>query len=469
MGSWIATVKATDCATGAAIAGVQVDSPFGSTWTDAYGQASFQVITEVDWFLVRLRREGYVYREHAVQKSDGGTTTICMNPIPAPQQAAKPVDLTVVDGSAEYVTLRWTNPQAYTSVNVGWSRPGGPHHQLDDLPRNTTTATIRTSFTPGHEYDLKVQGRVAGANPPWSNWAVIRWRCPVPGATGLSWFQRNQEKLGDVFLAARPAAVSWGPNRIDVFHEVRGNTKLVGHTWWNGARFESEALDVGAPGDVYGFAAATRGPGWLDVFYNSNRQIWHLVHDGRRWHDAKSIGGPLLQAGTPLAAVSWGGDRLDVFYSGSNGQLCQRYHESGSWSGEIDLGGSVASRPTVASWGPRRLDVFFKGPDSALHQMWWAGHGWNAATLGGAIKRDVAAVSWGPNRLDVFTQGQANDRLFQRFHENGHWSGEIDLGEGPIVNLTGLTVASWAPARLDLFYSNISSPPSALWHHWYSG
>ena len=39
-----------------------------------------------------------------------------------------------------------------------------------------------------------------------------------------------------------------------------------------------------------------------------------------------------------------------------------------------------------------------------------------------------------------------------------------------VGTLTGLSVASWAPARLDMFYSSVQTDPIlGLWHHWIGG
>ena len=41
------------------------------------------------------------------------------------------------------------------------------------------------------------------------------------------------------------------------------------------------------------------------------------------------------------------------------------------WSQWEDLGGQLASAPTVSSWGAKRLDVFALGPDGAMWHNWF--------------------------------------------------------------------------------------------------
>jgi len=278
-----------------------------------------------------------------------------------------------------------------------------------------------------------------------------------------TWYEANQEQLGKAFLAAETASVSWGPNRIDLFHVENGKTTGLIHRWWDGGAWRSE--NIGASSKRTGLAAASQASDRLDVFYQLEGELWHIGWDGARWDEDKNLGGNLYKSHGP-AAVSWARNRLDVFYRGPDNQLVQRYQQNGRWSGEVKLGGLLAGKPTVASWSANRLDVFFRGDDKQLHQIWWDGQRWNNAELGGTLDGDPAAISWGKGRMDVFYRGPGK-QLIQRYYENGVWSGEVRLGEGP-MQLLGLSAASWAPRRLDLFHTGFD-PQSVVWHHWYQG
>ena len=87
------------------------------------------------------------------------------------------------------------------------------------------------------------------------------------------------------------------------------------------------------------------------------------------------------------------------------------------WSQWEDLGGVIASAPTVSSWGSKRLDVFCKGPDGALWHKWFNGHwsGWES--LDGGFQDYPSAVSWGGERIDVFVRGP-NNTLQHRYFKD---------------------------------------------------
>ncbi len=130
-------------------------------------------------------------------------------------------------------------------------------------------------------------------------------RPPVPGRGWSSW-----ESLGGILTSA-PAAVSWGPNRIDVF--VRGTDNALWHIWW----------------------------------------------DGNRWSSWESLGGMLTSS---PGVSSWQPNRLDVFVRGTDNALWHIWWDGNRWSSWESLGGSLTSGPAAVSWGPNRIDVFARGP-----------------------------------------------------------------------------------------------------------
>ena len=77
-------------------------------------------------------------------------------------------------------------------------------------------------------------------------------------------------------------------------------------------------------------------------------------------------------SGDPAAAVSWGADRVDVFYPGVSFHLMHKWWDGSSWSGEEDLGGLLSSGAGACSWATGRLDCFAEGTDSALYHKWYS-------------------------------------------------------------------------------------------------
>ena len=129
-------------------------------------------------------------------------------------------------------------------------------------------------------------------------------------------------------LTSDPAAVSWGPGRIDVF--ARGTDFQPHHKWYDG--------------------------GWSD------------------WESLEVMG---LGGGADVS--SWGSGRLDVFVRGSDNALWHRWYDGG-WSGWESLGGHLTSDPTAVSWGRGRVDIFGRFPDNGLSGIGGTGNVRRSAT-----------------------------------------------------------------------------------------
>ncbi|MBB5918290.1 hypothetical protein BJY24_007202 [Nocardia transvalensis] len=271
-------------------------------------------------------------------------------------------------------------------------------------------------------------------------------RLPAAGWNG--W-----ETLGGV-LTAKPSAVSWGPDRIDVV--ARGTDSAAHHRWWDGARWGGwESLGGGLQG---GPAICSWGSGRLDVFAAGyDRQLYHKWYQGG-WSGWAALGGVLS---SDPAAVSRGPDRIDVFARGMDSALWHLWWDGGHWAGWESLGGVLDSAPAVTSWSSDRLDVFVKGADSRLHRTWWNGSTWSEwENLGGYAAGDPGAVSWGPDRIDLFYPG-VDFRMSHRWWDGSTWQGEESLG-GQLGS--GVGVASWAPGRLDCFAGGTDS---VMFHKWF--
>ena len=85
------------------------------------------------------------------------------------------------------------------------------------------------------------------------------------------------EQLGANQFSSNPTAVSWGPNRIDVF--VRGTDNAVYTKAWNVSKWTDY---VGLGGAfMSGPAVASWGANRLDVFgRGTDNALWHKWWDG---------------------------------------------------------------------------------------------------------------------------------------------------------------------------------------------
>ncbi len=161
---------------------------------------------------------------------------------------------------------------------------------LGDPDVASPTAGSLNLFVRGLDSRLWQRWAVSG---PWSGWQQI--------STGT--------------IASDPAAVSWGPARVDVVARMPDNTP--GHWYWNGSTWSYDDL-----------------------------------------------GGEFL--GNPDIA-STGEQKLSVFVKGLDNNLWQkRFTPTGGWGPWEMIGGPIASGPGAVSWGPSRVDVFARLPNNTV-------------------------------------------------------------------------------------------------------
>jgi hypothetical protein len=278
-----------------------------------------------------------------------------------------------------------------------------------------------------------------------------------------------------------PAAVS-RPPRVDVFG-VTGGEGVGGamyHNWytdsedWAGWQSLGIAIPVGQ-GLTTGFftsppAAVSWGPNRLDVF--------GVAADQGMYHNWSADGTQFQENWTPLggsftsapAAVSWGPNRLDVFGVGDDYAM---YHtwwdgdlQSPHWADWQSLGGSFdnpvgTSPPAVVSRGLHLLDVFAVWEDNTIRYNGWdpsAWSGWSGwQSLKGSLTGAPAAVSWGPNRLDVFGVSANNSSMYHNSSNCVVQDGQLlfqadwDLLDGRFQFTSAPAAVSWGEGLLAVF------------------
>ena len=77
-------------------------------------------------------------------------------------------------------------------------------------------------------------------------------------------------------MLSEPAAVSWGPNHLDVFYE--GGDHTLWHRKWDGSRWLPEE---GLGGEMKSAPTVVAyAPNHIDVFYKGREDaLWHRVFD----------------------------------------------------------------------------------------------------------------------------------------------------------------------------------------------
>jgi hypothetical protein len=164
-----------------------------------------------------------------------------------------------------------------------------------------------------------------------------------PGGINNNW-ENIGGGLGGVRLEGPPAAVSWGAGRLDLFAagaDGRMYHKFFNGTWGPGG-INNNWEDVGGgPGvPLEGFPAAVSwGPGRLDIFaLGHDGRMYHKFFDGtwgpgginNNWEDIGGGPGVARQLGGFPTAVSWGPGRLDIFAAIANGGVGHKFFD-GTW------------------------------------------------------------------------------------------------------------------------------------------
>jgi hypothetical protein len=242
--------------------------------------------------------------------------------------------------------------------------------------------------------DGRVDARAFGPGGEWGAWA------PLPGPA----------------TASGPAAVSWGPDRMDVVARLPDGSVEHWGREGEGAGWGDENLGGLTTGEP---AIASWAPGRLDVFVRGSdgtldHSAWEATSGWSAW---EHLPGPPITSSP--AAVAWSTGRLDVVAALADGSVEHWAYQEGQWVTE-NLGGSAASAPAIASGSPNRLTVFVRGTDGELEQQTWdpigRWSGWSKVP-GVSVASGPTAVAWNPNRLDVVALDESGAVV------DWHWEG----------------------------------------------
>lgn len=254
--------------------------------------------------------------------------------------------------------------------------------------------------------------------------------------TGSSWQPsiKDWENLGGGLTETYAlAATTWGENRLDIFGigPDKDGHNAVWHKYWDGSSWNpsNNKLELLGGDFISEPAAVSWGPDRLDVFaIDRQHNLLHRHCDAGYWSEWEVLGENF--ASTPTA-TSWGQNRLDVFAlraSSTSVKLFHKYWDGYQWSDWEDMGGEIDSAVSVTSWTTNRIDILGKGPDSAYYYKYWNGHQWNPSVKdwypkNGSFTSAPSTVSWGENRLDIFGVGSDHNLGHQTWYGSGWYPG----------------------------------------------
>jgi N,N-dimethylformamidase len=201
------------------------------------------------------------------------------------------------------------------------------------------------------------------------------------GSSG-HWYDDWQDFGGG--FTGRPAAAGWGRNQLDLFavklvdghvyrRSYRGNPTPQWHNWTVDDNSKTVTSDVAA--------ASWEGTGvGVVALGTSNNLLYFYYRDGQYQgcNDFGSQGGGFI--GRPAINV-WGGNKMNLYARGNDGHLWTKHWDGRSWWDWKDLGGTVASSPTVASWGRDQFTVLAQSGFSMVSK-WFDGANWKPSDTG---------------------------------------------------------------------------------------
>jgi hypothetical protein len=280
------------------------------------------------------------------------------------------------------------------------------------------------SWSPGR-LDLFIQGTNPSGVNLWHKWFDGAWHD----------YEQGPPSDEGVRVTSQIAAVSWGPDRIDLF--ARSETASLIHKRYHPFFGWTDWEDLG--GCIIGAPTATSwGPYRLDVFVqncaSTGINMSHRWFDGV-WQPWEVVPAMNARIDGPPSAVSWGPHRLDIFARAENGELIHNWY-GGVWFGIDSQGGCIVGQPAVSSWRPGRLDVFVKscndtGPN--VSHKWYYNDAWHPWELnpmheGTRVTSMLGAVSWDVDRIDTFGRGEDGTLMHQWYYKG--WNRWESLGGG---------------------------------------
>ena len=211
-------------------------------------------------------------------------------------------------------------------------------------------------------------------------------------------------------------------------------------------------------------------------------QTWHQVSNN-----------PFVSVGSPVAATSWGVGRIDLFWWTPEGNLGHAWADNLAWT-DTETGNTPSKtylQPvggagtgtdlSAVSWGSNRLDIFYLNGSGHIGHHWYdgAGNGWGSPnrenfavrsnegtspSIGGLDSLSVASA--GVGNLEVFVTGEPTGLPHDVFRTqySGGWSltepghilsfSTVEHSESAAPDSVFTALRSNSGVRIDLYGSN---------------
>lgn len=163
-------------------------------------------------------------------------------------------------------------------------------------------------------------------------------------------------RLNDYTVATTPGISTWGPNRLDLFFKPTGPT-VVTHQSWSGGWGAVEGLGQlnGGTAPAYNIgppvvpAAVSWGPDRIDAFTidTGSTYMYHTAYTtAGGWENENHTVLVSGATGHPVA-TTWGPNTLNVFYRDLDGSLHQLEFNNNAWNDWILSAGTSPPTPPI--------------------------------------------------------------------------------------------------------------------------
>src|SRR5450631_3025718 len=258
--------------------------------------------------------------------------------------------------------------QAEYNVSGGWLiNPSNPADLGPDAapPGNSPAAT---SWAPGR-IDVVQDGANQGGCRLWHTWYDS-------GSWG--WWEDLSYLQGPVAVdCTYPAAVSsWGQGRLDIF-EINALTGGVGHLAYDSSLGGWQPMeDLGIPATwgtagghaTSGPAAVSWGPNRIDVVVRgADWNIYHAAYQDGYWYGWDNLGGDTTAGGATPTITAFQPNRLDIFEVGSNFHINHLIWDN-AWEPWTDMGITAPRSLSAVSNSAAYMFMFGRDSNNALWQ-----------------------------------------------------------------------------------------------------
>jgi hypothetical protein len=236
-------------------------------------------------------------------------------------------------------------------------------------------------------------------------------------------------------LASDPVAVSWAPDRYDVFY--RRTDGWLGQTYWNSVLgwttyVHTEGATITSDPAAVSWGGTRGGPGRIDVVaVGTNGLLQHYSFDGRPmpafWSFEQVPGSPQLRTSQRPVIVSSRAGRVEIYVRDVNDALrfvaLNRQGGSVTWEPWKDLSNGLVSDPVAVAYAPGESLAFVRKADGNVYargvstevgvfpsSSWFRfdGCGGSFGNPGGIVGA-LAAVSSAPGRVTLFARASSGN------------------------------------------------------------